>query len=130
VRAPGTVRHTPTPPLAVGIAAWLSACAFAVPLWSAPADSAMRLQARMKADIPVRIAAAPDDELPDAPGKTLLLRSCAYCHELTEITKFRGYYTRAQWRDVVVTMTQYGARLTADEIEVLTDYLTAQLGRR
>jgi len=84
----------------------------------------------MKAAVPARTAAAPDDELPDAPGKTLLLRSCAYCHELTEITKFRGYYTRAQWHDVVVTMTQYGARLTADEIEVLTDYLTAQLGRR
>ena len=112
------------------MAAWLAACAFAVPLRSAPVEVPARAQARATAAGGMRTPGAADDDLPDAPGKTLLLRSCAWCHELTEITKFRGYYTRAQWRDVVVTMTQYGARLSAEEIETLTDYLTTHLGRR
>jgi cytochrome c5 len=131
VRANGTVRNLPTRLLVVGcVAAWLAACAFAVPLRSAPVDAAARVQTGATASGRMRAPGAPEDDLPDAPGKTLLLRSCAWCHELTEITKFRGYYTRAQWRDVVVTMTQYGARLSAEEIETLTDYLTIHLGRR
>ena len=69
------------------------------------------------------------DELPDGPGKTLLRTACLICHDLGEVTKFRGYYSRAQWRDVVVTMVEYGAPLSTDDVEVLSDYLTAHLGR-
>lgn len=70
------------------------------------------------------------DELPDGAGKKILQKSCTSCHELTEITKFRGYYTKADWRDVVVTMVKYGATLTDKEVEVLVDYLTANLGKK
>ena len=37
--------------------------------------------------------------------------------------KFRGYNTKDEWRDVVVTMVKYGAELKEPEIEVLVDYL-------
>lgn len=68
--------------------------------------------------------------MPDAPGKRILQTSCTSCHDLGEVTKFRGYYTRAQWRDIVVTMVEYGAKMETNEIEVLSDYLVQQLGRK
>jgi mono/diheme cytochrome c family protein len=75
-------------------------------------------------------AVAPGDELPDGEGKKILQTSCTSCHDLGEVTKFRGYYDRAQWRDVVVTMVEYGAPLQPPEIDTLADYLEQHLGRR
>lgn len=75
-------------------------------------------------------AAAPGDELPDAPAKKVLLRACTMCHDLDEVTKFKGYYTRAQWKDIVVTMKEYGAALEDSEVEPLTDYLFAAVGKK
>lgn len=72
----------------------------------------------------------PEDELPDGPGKKILQASCTSCHALDEVTKFKGYYTRAQWRDVVQTMVDYGAKLQPGEADVLADYLTEHLGKR
>ena len=70
-----------------------------------------------------------DDDLPDGEGKKILLASCTSCHELTEVTKFRGYYTRQQWRDIVVTMMEYGAPVDEKQVDVLADYLAAHLGK-
>ncbi len=75
-------------------------------------------------------AAAPGDELPDGPAKKVLQRACTTCHDLEEVTKFKGYYTRAQWRDIVVTMRDYGATLDEGEVEPLADYLFAALGKK
>jgi hypothetical protein len=74
--------------------------------------------------------ATPEDELPEGAGKKILQASCTSCHALTEVTKFKGYYTRPQWRDVVQTMEDYGAKLQPGEAEVLADYLAEHLGRR
>jgi hypothetical protein len=73
---------------------------------------------------------APSDDLPDGEGKKILQAQCRSCHELTEVTKFRGYYTRAQWRDIVVTMVEYGADLKPPEIDTLADYLAQNLGKK
>jgi cytochrome c5 len=75
-------------------------------------------------------SSAPADDLPDGEGKKILQAQCTSCHELTEVTKFRGYYNRAQWRDIVVTMVEYGADLKKAEIETLTDYLARHLGKQ
>ena len=72
----------------------------------------------------------PEDELPDGPGKRILQASCTSCHDLGEVTKFKGYYTRAQWRDVVQTMMDYGAMLQPGEADVLADYLDQHQGKR
>ena len=72
----------------------------------------------------------PEDELPDGPGRRILQASCTSCHDLGEVTKFKGYYTRAQWRDVVQTMVEYGAKLQSGEADVLADYLAEHLGKR
>jgi hypothetical protein len=69
------------------------------------------------------------EDLPDGDGRKLLETRCTSCHELSEVTKFRGYYNRAQWRDIVVTMVEYGADLKKPEIETLVDYLAQHLGK-
>jgi len=78
----------------------------------------------------VALTAAPGDELPDGEGKKILMVSCTTCHDLTEVTKLRGYYSRAQWRDVVVTMKEYGATVDEKQVEVLADYLAQHLGKK
>ena len=75
-------------------------------------------------------AAEPGDELPDGPARKVLQRACTTCHDLGEVTKFKGYYTRAQWKDIVVTMREYGAVLDDNEVEPLADYLFAALGKK
>jgi hypothetical protein len=70
------------------------------------------------------------DDLPDGDGKKILEKSCTTCHDLTEVTKLRGFYSRAQWRDVVVTMKEYGAAIDDKQVDVLTDYLAANLGKK
>ena len=77
-----------------------------------------------------RLQAPPEDDLPEGEGKKILLASCTTCHDLAEVTKLRGYYTRAQWRDVVVTMKEYGAKVDDKQVEILTDYLTLNLGKK
>ena len=72
----------------------------------------------------------PPEDLPDGAGKKILQTQCTSCHELSEVTKFNGYYTRAQWRDIVVTMVEYGADLEKTEIETLADYLNQHFGRK
>ena len=82
---------------------------------------------------PVATAAAADSaagDLPDGRGKAIILASCTECHGLREVTKFRGYYNRAQWHDIVVTMVEYGAAVGTQDVEVLADYLAEQLGRK
>ena len=93
----------------------VAALVFVAALLSVPASS--------------QTSAPPSDDLPEGEGKKILQTQCTSCHELSEVTKFRGYYTRAQWRDIVVTMVEYGAELKKPEIETLADYLAQHLGR-
>jgi hypothetical protein len=75
-------------------------------------------------------AAGPDDELPDGDGKKILQAQCTACHDLSEVTKFRGYYDKAKWRDIVITMVEYGADLKKSEVDTLVDYLAENLGKK
>jgi DNA-binding beta-propeller fold protein YncE len=70
-----------------------------------------------------------EDELPEGEGKKILVASCTSCHDLSEVTKFRGYYDRRQWRDIVVTMMDYGAPVNEKQVDVLADYLAEHLGK-
>jgi cytochrome c5 len=73
---------------------------------------------------------AVSEALPDGPGRQILMNACTSCHNLREVTKFRGFYVRAQWHDVVLTMRDYGAPVNEKEVELLTDFLTANLGKK
>ena len=78
----------------------------------------------------VRSSRQQTDDLPDGDGKRILQASCTACHDLTEVTKFKGYYTRDDWRDIVKTMIAYGAQVKAGDVDVLVDYLTKNLGKK
>jgi hypothetical protein len=77
-----------------------------------------------------QVAALPGGDLPPGQGKTMLQTSCTVCHDLREVTKFRGYYNRQQWQDIVVTMVGYGANIKQEDVDVLADYLVANFGRK
>ena len=71
-----------------------------------------------------------EPQLADGPGRRILNTACTACHGLREVTKFNGFYTRPQWRDIVITMVEYGAPVSPKDVEVLSDYLTEQLGQK
>lgn len=126
---PDPAPATPAPPAATAPAEPASpappatATAPAQPAAPAPAPAAPAPNATAAAGDP---AAA---ELPEGRGKQILLTSCTGCHDLREVTKFRGFYTRAQWRDIVMTMVDYGAEVNKADAEVLADYLDEHLGK-
>ena len=76
------------------------------------------------------IAPVAGSDLPPGQGRTILQTACTVCHDLGEVTKFRGYYNRQQWQDIVVTMMGYGANVSKEDVDVLADYLTQHLGRK
>ena len=58
------------------------------------------------------------------------MSACVACHGLREVTKFRGFYTRQQWHDIVLTMVDYGAPVSEKDAKLLTNYLTENLGKK
>ena len=98
-------------------------------LWTLGVGAAALTIALLSAPPSTR-AAGPEDELPDGEGKKILVSSCTACHDLTEVTKFRGYYDRKQWRDIVVTMMDYGAPVDEKQVDILADYLAKHLGKQ
>jgi hypothetical protein len=70
------------------------------------------------------------EQLPQGAGRQILMSACTSCHDLREVTKFSGFYRREQWRDIVLTMMDYGAPVNEKEVEVLTAYLTEHLGQK
>ena len=114
-------------------------------LWFAAALLVCATACAPKKTPPATVAAAPgpspatassttsvaaSEQLPDGAGRQILMSACVACHGLREVTKFRGFYTREQWRDIVLTMVDYGAPVAEKDTEVLTDYLTANLGKK
>jgi cytochrome c5 len=92
------------------------------------AVSALLLSLTSAAAAPAQDPKAAD--LPDGEGRKILERACTSCHGLDEVTKFKGFYDRKEWRDVVTTMVQYGAELKEGEPDVLVEYLTKNFGKK
>lgn len=67
-------------------------------------------------------------ELPPGQGRDILVTECLICHELTAIELFKGFYTRDNWRQLVVSMRANGAQVDDVEIDVLSDYLAQHFG--
>ena len=84
------------------------------------------------ATIPVAADALPDPgiELPAGSGREILLNRCLGCHDLGGLALFSSFYTRDDWRDLVLTMITHGAAVDAVETETLADYLALHFGAR
>jgi hypothetical protein len=100
------------------------------PRWALVAGGAALVAACASSPRRPVVAVPGGGDLPSGQGRTILQTSCTVCHDLGEVTKFRGYYTSQQWLDIVTTMTGYGANIKKDEADVLVDYLTRYLGRK
>jgi hypothetical protein len=75
--------------------------------------------------------AAAGDPTPSASpdsGPAILATVCTECHDLGGVEAFRGYYDADQWRDMVVTMVEHGAKLDERQIDVLVDHLAEAYG--
>ena len=105
---------------AAGVLAGAVACASRnAPVAAAPTPAA-----------PAPAQAVAPEQLPQGAGRQILMSACTSCHNLREVTKFNGFYGREQWRDIVLTMMDYGAPINAKEVEVLSDYLTSAFGKK
>jgi competence ComEA-like helix-hairpin-helix protein len=65
---------------------------------------------------PIRAA-----ELPDGPGKAIILRTCVGCHKAEEFTAYR--LSKEQYTRAVYSMLDRGAQATNAELDTVADYL-------
>jgi len=72
------------------------------------------------------LAQDPGKDLPDGPGKEIVVRACTGCHGSDQIAYKRR--TPEDWDYVITKMMQGGAELTAEEQEAVHAYLVKALG--
>lgn len=113
-----------------GSCIWFAAGMLACAVACAPKKAPVAAAPTPTAPAPAPAQAVSAEQLPQGAGRQILMSACTSCHNLREVTKFSGFYGREQWRDIVLTMMDYGAPVNAKEVEVLTDYLTAALGKK
>jgi hypothetical protein len=65
-------------------------------------------------------------ELPEGPGKAVVLRSCVDCHDAGKIAAAR--HSPNEWETVVSRMIDNGAALSLEEQATAVKYLSANLG--
>ena len=65
-------------------------------------------------------------EMPDGPGKALVLRACTKCHVITQTTN--QHKDNDEWTATITKMIGYGAVGTDDEFETILTYLTENYG--
>jgi len=69
---------------------------------------------------------AGSEDLPDAPGKAVVLKVCTRCHGTGAFAQIR--MTRAEWQAEVNGMVARGATGTRKELRTVVDYLAKNLG--
>jgi len=72
------------------------------------------------------IAAGPNDILPEAPAKVLVVRACTGCHQASQVVAKR--LTPEEWDITLGKMMDRGARLTDAEQDQVYDYLVKYFG--
>jgi hypothetical protein len=71
-------------------------------------------------------ASAQQAKLPEGKGRAEVERVCSDCHELAVITS--EHHAKSQWKQIVDDMVSRGASGTADELNIIVDYLAANFG--
>ena len=66
-------------------------------------------------------------DLPEGPGKDVVVKACTSCHGVDNFTSKRN--TREDWKSVVETMIGYGAEVTPEQSEIIVNYLTKYFGK-
>lgn len=73
------------------------------------------------------LAQTPEDQLPAAPGKDVVLRVCTACHGADQFAAAR--LTPDEWQNEVEKMQAAGAEMTSDEAAVIAAYLGKNLAK-
>ena len=60
-------------------------------------------------------------DLPDGPGKEILLRACVGCHKAEDFPAYR--HTKQEYQAIVYRMGDRGARATTAELDTVAAYL-------
>ena len=71
-------------------------------------------------------AEGPDDILPEAPAKALVVRACTACHQAPMVVAKRR--TAEEWDEMIGKMVDRGAALTDAEQDQVYDYLVKYFG--
>ena len=71
-------------------------------------------------------AQGPNDILPEAPAKALVVRACTACHQAPQIVAKR--LSADEWDAMLGKMVDRGATLTEDEQDQVYDYLVKYFG--
>ncbi len=66
-------------------------------------------------------------ELPEGPNRALVYGQCRTCHDLQYLKESAGI-TRDDWDQMLISMKQYGLRLSPDQRSKILDYLGTYLG--
>ena len=70
-------------------------------------------------------------QLKDAPGKDLVLASCAMCHSLDYIPMNSRFLDRKGWEASVTKMIKVmGAPISPEDAAKIVDYLASEYGTR
>jgi mono/diheme cytochrome c family protein len=77
--------------------------------------------------VPFLAAAQDDGPLPEGPGVDLVYAKCQQCHPISYTVNNAGL-PDFLWADTLDLMKQLGMDVTAEEEEILLDYLTTYLG--
>lgn len=64
---------------------------------------------------------APAADLPEGPGKEILLRACTGCHKAEEFAAYR--HTKDEYQAIVYRMADRGARASTEELDTVAGYL-------
>jgi cytochrome c5 len=75
----------------------------------------------------VLVPSVPAQDLPDGPGKELLMNVCTTCHTLNRVTERKE--TKDGWNDLVDKMAAKGARASDEEFDTIVNYLTKNFGK-
>ena len=67
------------------------------------------------------LAQAPQDPLPEAPGKDVVVRVCTACHDVSQFAFAR--LSPEEWDNEVTKMEGAGAEMTAEEHAAIAAYL-------
>lgn len=72
------------------------------------------------------LAAGPNDVLPEAPAKALVVRACTSCHQAPMVVAKRR--TAEEWDEMVAKMVDRGAPLNEAEQDQVYAYLVKNFG--
>jgi competence protein ComEA len=72
-------------------------------------------------------AIVPAQDLPDKPGRAVVLKVCSACHGVEALTDQRR--TRERWEKIVDDMAGKGATGTEAEFDAVVEYLVRNFGK-